>query len=184
MSDQETIPFMPFHAINEFMRDDYRIDVIRTVLSAQSQLPSEQNEALKSLTRRLVQVPGFRNSAKAPVAKRIKPTVDAFTKSPHLAAVILSAWAEIHPQLRDQVFTLLSERGWEVFPTDANRLEMPGFIPVWPSGEDFDSLSKAYHEKFTDPTAENDDISLMVVWIGMRLPYDSDSEVDNDESGE
>ena len=31
MSD-ETLEYLPFHAINEFMRDDYRLEVVRSTI--------------------------------------------------------------------------------------------------------------------------------------------------------
>ena len=74
-----------------------------------------------------MQTPGFRNSAKAPVAKRVKPTAEAFTKSPHLVAAILSAWAAANVEFRQRVYDLLTERGWELLPVDADRAQLPGF---------------------------------------------------------
>src|SRR5512139_2956500 len=99
MEDQTT-QFLPFHAINEFMRSDYRLEVVRVTLNSLSVLPESFRLPIEQMTRMLVQVPGFRNSAKAPLGRRIKPTTDAFEKSPHLVAAILFAWAEVHADLR------------------------------------------------------------------------------------
>lgn len=181
MTDEETTQFLPFHAINEFMRDDYRLEVVRSALAALPTLPDKTREQLDLLTRRLVQVPGFRNSAKAPASKRVRPTAEAFTKSPFMVAAVLSAWAQVHVELRQQVYDLLVEREWEILPADADRSQLPGFFPYWPSDDDFDTLAAAFKQKYPDATAGADDISLMIVWLSASLPYDHDHDHDHDE---
>jgi hypothetical protein len=170
--------FLPFHAVNQFMRDDYRLEVIKSVLIALPSLPEEQQASIERLTKKIVRVPGFRNSAKAPVSIRAKPTADAYEKSPQLVVAILSAWAAIHPELRQMVYDLLISRGWEILPIEAERAKLPGFIPTWPKGEDFDTLNNAFVEAFPNAQIENDNVSLMVVWLSVRLPYKTENEVD------
>lgn len=181
MTEEEMTEFLPFHAINEFMRDAYRLEVIRTALGALPQLSPERRAALDAVTRSLVQVPGFRNSAKAPVAKRIRPTADAFTKSPHLVAAILAAWADARVELRQQVFDLLTERGWELLPVDADRAQLPGFFTHWPKDEDFEKINAAFAEKYPEAGASSDDVSLMVVWLAVSLPYHFDDDEEEPE---
>ncbi len=177
MDDREA-RFLPFNAINEFMRDDYRLTVVREVLNSMANLPEEQRAVLEQITRRAVKVPGFRNSTKAPVALRLRATVDAFTKSAPLVAVILLAWGDLHPELRQKVYDMLQERGWGTFPPEADRTQMPGFMVTWPKGEDFDTLVAVFKEKYPGDETNSDDISLMVVWVSLRLPYEM---VDEDE---
>ena len=169
--ENQTTQFLPFHAINEFMRPDYRLEVVRVTLASLTDLPEDFRLPIDQITRAIVQVPGFRNSAKAPLNKRVKPTSEAFEKSPHLVAVILNAWAEAHPTLRQQVYDLLFERGWELLPPPADRTQLPGFIITWPNGESFEILTQAFSEKYPDAKVSNDDISLMIVWLSVRLPY-------------
>jgi hypothetical protein len=171
--------FLPFHAINEFMREDYRQSVVRSVLHAMSQLPSETRAAIEKQTKRSVKVPGFRNSTLAPAGVRVAPTASAFQKYPDMVGAILSGWAEIHSDLRQQVFELLTERGWELLPAEANRARLPGFQIHWPKGEDFDAITKAFTERYPQATVSADDISLMTVWLGDRLPY----QVEGEEEG-
>ena len=168
--------FLPFHAINEFMRDDYRSSVIRFTLNALSILPAEYRNPVEQLTKRNVQVPGFRISTKAPIQLRLKPTTDAFLKSPQMAAAILSAWAEAHTNLRSQVHELLVTRGWDIPPIEAERTRLPGFVPDWPKEEDFEKLTHAFKEIYPATEANDDDISLMVIWVSGRLPYQSPLE--------
>jgi hypothetical protein len=170
-NDDRKVSFLPFHAINEFMTPEYRLEVVRSALTALPGLPEKFNQPINKLTSRLVKIPGFRHSLKAPIPLRIKPTSDAFEKSPDLVASILSAWAEAHAGLREKVFSLLESRQWEILPVDAERARLPGFITVWPHGENFDVLNQAFREMFTDTNVSDNDVSLMVVWISGRLPY-------------
>ena len=174
--------FLPFHAINEFMRDDYRLAVVRAVLHAMPQLPPEFREAIEKLTKRIVKVPGFRNSTLAPAGIRITPTANAFEKNPEMAGAILAAWVETQSELRQQVFDLLIERGWELLPIDVNRAKLPGFMVHWPKGEDFEAIHKAFSEKHPQGTVNTDDISLMTVWLGDRLPYKVEDEEEEQEN--
>jgi hypothetical protein len=169
--DQEKAQFLPFHAINEFMRPDFRLEVVRSTLYALPNLPEGFRPPIDRLTRKVIQVPGFRNSVKAPTALKVKPTAEAFEKSSDLVAAVLSAWAEAHPELRQQVYDLLVSRDWKVLPLEADRTKIPGFLTRWPKGEDFDVLNNAYIEKYPGSQTSSDQVSLMVVWISGRLPY-------------
>jgi hypothetical protein len=175
MNDQKA-SFLPFHALSEFMRDDYRLEIVRTTLSALPGLPPEFNAPIERWTKKVVQVPGFRNSAKAPSALRVRPTAEAFGKSHDLAAAILSAWAALHPDLRQRVFDLLSSRNWELLPVDTDRSKLPGFFTRWPKGEDFEVLNDAYTTAYPDLHDSTDDVSLMTVWVSARLPYELEED--------
>jgi len=181
MSDKKQ-EFLPFHAINEFMRDDYRLAVVRATLHGEGQLPAEFREAIDKQTKRNVKVPGFRNSTLAPAGVRVTPTANAFEKSPDLAGAILAAWAETQTELRQQVFDLLTERGWELLPMDVNRAKLPGFLIHWPKGEDFEAINKAFAEKYPQSPVNADDISLMTVWLGDRLPFKVEGEDEEQEN--
>ena len=175
--------FLPFHAINEFMREDYRLTVIRGVLHALNQLPPDYRQAIEKQTKRSVKVPGFRNSTLAPAGVRVAPTSSAFQKYPDMVGAILAAWVELHTDLRQQVYELLTERGWDLLPPEANRAKLPGFMIHWPKGEDFEAINKAFKEKYPQESVSNDDISLMTVWLADRLPYKVEGE-DEDETEE
>jgi hypothetical protein len=183
--EEKQVAFLPFHALNEFMRDDYRLTVIRTALKGLPNLPENFREPVEQLTRRVVRVPGFRNSQKAPAALKVKPIADAFEKNPELVAAILAAWSEVQSELRGKVYDLLKDRGWEILPAEADRTVLPGFLTVWPRGEDFEVLNDAFAEKYPGTESSSDDVSLMVVWLSGRLPYQiegSDEEEDDEKS--
>ncbi len=112
---------------------------------------------------------------------------------------------ELQPELREQVYSLLKSRNWQVFPETEeidfssisldtikewpifpirmNRTKLPGFFTHWPKGEDFEILYKNFSEIYPDSDAGIDRVSLMVVWLSMRLPFqvDSDAEIPVEE---
>ena len=181
-TEEKKVAFLPYHAINEFMLDDYRLKVIRGVLQALPDLPENLRLPVEELTRRLVRVPGFRNSLKAPAPLKAKPMVEAFEKSPQLVAAILAAWAETQLELRQKVYDLLIARGWEILPPEANRTALPGFLTKWPKGDNFEILNEAFKEMYPGTEAASDDVSLMVVWLSGRLPYQFEEEEGDAES--
>ena len=199
MTDQEhthETQFYPFHAINEFMRNDYRVNLIRTALNTLPELPARFRQPIDRMTKQIVKVPGFRNPEKAPTAVKVLPIAKAFDKSPDLVAAILSAWAEAKAELRTQVYELLKGRGWKMFPTEftleglspdaikewailpveVDRTQLPGFISLWPKDNDFEALYKAFTEMYPDANEGIDNVGLMVVWLSMRLPIDMEGQ--------
>lgn len=199
----ETTQFLPFHAINEFMRPDFRLAIIRETLTSQDTLPESLSNELNQKIKKHVNVPGFRNSDKAPGLVKVLPTSKAFEKHPDLVAALLACWVEIHSDLREQVYQLLRERSWKmldegagidlddlslelikewpVLPLKVNRARLPGFFTSWPTNNDFEILYKHYAELHPDSPESLDKVSLMAVWVSMRLPYHV-AELDATES--
>jgi hypothetical protein len=195
----ENTEFLPFHAINEYMRPDFRLKVIRESLNAQATLEEHLSSDLNHKIKKYVTVPGFRSSDKAPALVKVLPTSKAFEKNPDLVAVILSCWAEIQSKLREQAYALLVQRKWPIFPENEeiaptasipdtikewpvfpitmDRTKLPGFYIHWPKGEDFEALYKTFSELYPDTDASIDKVSLMVVWLSMRLPFQVDYEL-------
>jgi len=178
MNKDKELSFFPYHAINEFMTDEYRESVIRSVLLARATLPDEYNNNIDRTIKKSVTIPGFRNSAKAPAQLRVKPTIDSFQKNPALVAAILAAWAELQAPLRQEVYDLLISRGWELLPVEADRTIFPGFLTKWPKGEEFETLYQAFTASYTGTAPEMNDVSLMVVWLSGRLPYEFEDKGD------
>jgi hypothetical protein len=170
--DEKKVSFLPFHAINEFMTPEYRLMVVRSTLEALPDLAETFRAPVDRLTRKYVQVTGFRNSLKAPLALKVRPLAAAYEKNPELVAAVISAWAEAHNELRSRVYDLLKSRNWEILPADTDRAKLPGFLTKWPKGEDFAKLNQAYAEMYPQNPTPSDDVSLMVVWLSGRLPYE------------
>jgi len=181
---EDEVAFLPYHAINEFMLDDYRHQVVSKALQVLPELPEELRAGLETQIRQVVRVPGFRNSLKAPTPLKVKPTEKAFEKNPELVSLIIAAWAHAHPDLRQQVFDLLTGRGWELLPVEADRWKLPGWLTVWPKGQDFDVLYEAFREAHPESEAEKNDVSLMAVWLSGRLPYHVEGEEEEEEEWE
>jgi hypothetical protein len=172
MSDEKKVQVLPFHAVNEFMRDDYRTSVITEVLSNLEKIDKEAGIRINRLFSKGVQIPGFRNSSLAPLVVKIKHAHTIFEKSAEFVAIILNSWSLLHIPLQQQVWKLIDDRNWKPLPLEVDRSLLPGFQVDWPKGDTFEVLIKAL--KVIDPaTTESDDnISLMTVWVGNRLPYD------------
>jgi hypothetical protein len=154
------------------MTNEYRLMVVRSTLEALPNLSESFRVPIDRLTRKIVQVMGFRNSLKAPMALKVRPMASAFEKNPELVAAVISAWAESHNELRQMVYDLLKSRNWEILPPDTDRTKLPGFLTKWPRGEDFTTLNQAFGEMYPQNPTPSDDVSLMVVWLSGRLPYE------------
>lgn len=184
MNDKQ-VQFLPFHGINEFMLNDYRLHVIQTVFGHVDQLPGERRSALNGLVKRHLQVPGFRNSTQAPAGIKARAAVSMFEKRPDFAGQILQGWSELNPELRQKVYAFLKAREWDVLPPEADRTKLPGFITEWPEGQDYDVLGNAFAEMFPDFKPEENDLRLMIVWVANRLPYgmyDDEEEEEGEEA--
>ena len=92
MENEKSIQFLPFHAINEFMLPEYRLQVIGSVFQNVDQLPSEHQRAIHRIQKKYLKIPGFRNSSLAPTPIKIRNAVTAFEKSSEFVAELLSAW--------------------------------------------------------------------------------------------
>jgi len=177
MTDQteqnnETAEYLPFNAINEFMRDDYRLTVLNEVITHLDRVQPGPRKMIAALISQRVKIPGFRNSNLAPAAMKAKNTATLFQQSAEFSASIIEAWSSLHPQLKETVFSLLTEKAWELAPLEVDRSRLPGFQVHWPKDDTFEVLDKAVRERMPGTNESDDDISLMVVWIGNRLPYD------------
>jgi hypothetical protein len=170
--DDKQAEFFPYHAINEYMLNDYRLQVIQTVFSQFDRLPGQRRSQINGLIKRHVQVPGFRNSAQAPAGVKARSSVTVFERNPDFAAQVLQGWSELNPDLRQKVYDFLKAREWEILPADADRTKLPGFLTHWPEGQDYDVLGEAFSEMYPGFSPEQNDLRLMIVWLAGRLPYD------------
>lgn len=176
--EKSKMEFIPFHAINEFMRIDYRMIFLRNTLLALPDLDPKTQAHLNKLTKKHVNVPGFRNSAKAPASVKAVSMVKAFEKQPKLAAAVLAAWAEANAELRQQIFEILTGLDWKLLPPEANRTRLPGFLTEWPEEDDYEKIYDLFTEAYPDSEYGIDDVSLMAVWLALRLPVDKVSKTE------
>lgn len=172
MSEQQQTQFFHFHTINEFMLPDYRQQVLTQVITNLENLPLDLSSRLNGQIRRLVKVPGFRNSSLAPALVKVRGSIQAFEQSPQFTAAVLAGWCAMNGELARQTFDFLAARGWKLLPLEADRTKLPGFLTRWPKEEQFDVLDEAFRVQYPDTPYSNNDISLMVVWLSTRLPYE------------
>jgi hypothetical protein len=174
MSDQNQVQFVAFSAINQFMLDDYRQQVIHLVLSSLDQLSPERRAQITNQVKRNIKLHGFRNSAAAPLAIKVKGGIGAFERHNDFVAQFLMAWSELHIELRQHIYDLLVERGWEVLPPDTDRTKLPGFLVNWKKEETYDILDAAFAQKYPEAKEHEYDVRLMIVWVSGRLPFEMD----------
>ena len=139
-SDNSKIQFIPFSAINEFMRPDYRMIFLRSTMLALPNLSQKTQSSINKLTKRHVKVPGFRNSIKAPASVKAVSMIKPFEKEPKLVAAVITGWAESNLDLRQQVFDILSNLNWKLLPMEADRTRLPGFLTQWPEEDDYEKI--------------------------------------------
>jgi len=180
--EDKKVKFIPFHAINEFMLDQFRDNVIREVFSGFDQLHSNQRGAINNLVKKSVTIPGFRNSGQAPAMMKARHSQMAFERNADFCSQILAAWAFLKPDLANQVHELLKERSWEILPVEADRTKLPGFLTSWPESENYDTIGEAFKLRNPETQVGDDDLRLMAVWISGRLPMDNESaEAENQD---
>ena len=172
IEEKPKLEFIPFNAINEFMRTDYRMILLRNTMLALPELSPKTQASINKLTKKHVKVPGFRNSAKAPASVKAVSMVKPFEKQPKLVSAVISAWAESNSEMRQQVFRLLSGFGWKLLPVEADRTRLPGFLAQWPEEHDFEVIYDGITESYQDSEYGIDDVSLMAVWLSVRLPIE------------
>lgn len=179
--DDKQVQFLPFNAINEFMLPDFRLQVLQTVFTGLDKLPNDRKSAINNVVKRHVQVQGFRNSLLAPARVKARNSVTIFERNKDFAGHVLQGWSELHAELAQKVYDFLKTREWEVLPPDTDRTKVPGFLVVWPEGQDYDVLGKAYTDMYPDDKPEDNDLRLMIVWIAGRLPYGMYGDEDEEE---
>ncbi|MEJ5314026.1 MAG: hypothetical protein WHS45_06555 [Anaerolinea sp.] len=173
MSEQEHVRYLPFHAINEFMVDEYREKVIRFVFENLGGVNAARKNAILSIFKKQVKIPGFRDSSLAPLPLKIRHGETLFERNPEFVAQVLQAWAELHGDLREKVFQMLTSRGWKnLLPPETDRSKLPGFQVEWPKSETYEVLDQSFAEQNPDLEIPNDDVRLMAVWLVNALPYE------------
>ena len=170
--DEKYVEYLPFNAVNEFMRDDYRSVILSEVMARFESIPEESKKDLSRLISKFIKIPGFRNSTMAPAAMKARNAVSLFQKSGAFAGIVMESWTTLHPELKSVIWTVLSEKGWEPLPVEANRTKLPGFQIHWPKTDTFEVLQEETKKANPSLTETDDDFSLMAVWVGNRLPYD------------
>jgi hypothetical protein len=171
MTNNKKAQLLPFHAINEFMRDDFRNQLLQEVFSEADKLEKDQVVRINRLFSKGVQISGFRNSSLAPIAFKVRHANGLFEKSPEFVSIIVNCWSKLHQPLKEATWQLLENRNWRPLPLDVDRSLLSGFMLNWPKEDTFETLIHAFREKTQEIVESDDNISLMIVWVGNKLPY-------------
>lgn len=174
-----TARFLPWVVLNQFMIDSYRIEVVRTAMTAMGKLGGKHKATVERMIRKHAKVPGFRNAAKAPMQVRIQPAANVFKAESDMTAAILALWADANSELRGAMGVWLKARGWKTLPAALDRTVLPGWLPTWPENEDLQDLGQAFIDE-TEADVELYDACLMLCIVSGRLPVDFPSD---DEDG-
>lgn len=164
--------YLPFHAVNEFMRDDFKLMILQEILSNLETCSQQNRSRINKLISKGVKLQGFRNASLAPVAIKARGSISLFEKSPEFVSAVLECWSSFHPDLKKGMHQVLAGRGWELLPYENDRSELPGFQVEWPKIDSFEELVKSTRDSIPTCKESDDEISLMAVWLGNRLPYD------------
>ena len=170
------IEFLPFNAINEFMRTDYRMILLRSTMLALPNMSQKTQSTINKLTKKHVKVPGFRNSNKAPASVKAVSMIKPFEKEPKLVAAVIAGWTEANQDLSQQVFEILSNLNWKLLPMEADRTHLPGFLTQWPEEDDYEKIYDDFAKIYPESDYGIDDVSLMAVWLSLRLPVNKVSK--------
>lgn len=171
MTNTESTGYYPYNVINDFMRDDYRLIVLTEVFTNLEKVSPEHKMHIGRLILKGIQVQGFRNSNLAPAGLKAKKSADLFERSPEFAALIMETWSRLHPELRVVTGRMLADRNWTVQADSLDLSGLPGFQADWPKDDNFQVLIDKAREFLPAMNESDDDISLMAVWVGNRLPY-------------
>ncbi len=171
MSEEKKIQYLPFHAVNEFMRDDYRLAVLHEVFAGIDKCQPMQKQLIMRLFSKNVTIQGFRNSSLAPLAMKVKNSPSLFERSAEFSGTVMECWSNLHPELKEAMVDLLAEKGWNPQPVTLDRSLLPGFQTDWPKADTFENLISGIKEAHAGMEESDDNISLMAVWVGNKLPY-------------
>ena len=112
IEEKQQIEYLPFNAINEFMRDDYRLAILSEIFTNFEKLSSAQRSHIGKFVSKYATIQGFRNANLAPVGRKAKACVTLFERSSEFAAEIVDSWVSLHNDLAETVFSLLTEKKW------------------------------------------------------------------------
>ena len=147
-----------------FLPDEFRLAVVKDALGARRTNPGALRDRLDSRLRTTLQLPGFRDAAKAPPGQLAVPVLKAIQRGDDgIAAAILNLWALANAPLHDAALAVLRDAGVP-HGTESVRADFGG---SWSFGEWLE-LRDAFENRHpdTDPHAAG----LMLAVAADRLP--------------
>ncbi|MFB3819605.1 MAG: hypothetical protein ACE147_18265 [Candidatus Methylomirabilales bacterium] len=154
---------LPFVAINACLRDDFIQRVISRALEA---LPGSSEPCAAGLARALasLQIPGFRQFARAPRGLQARAAVSRFRASSEFVGCVLGLWLAGRGALAAEVERFLE--GQQV-PRERIRVEDGRFRGSW-SLDEVLRLADLFRKEHAE--ADRDDVALLLCCLTSRAP--------------
>jgi len=170
MSAKEEI-YLPFKAVNVYMQPDYRKSVVEYLLTHIKKLKANDKARLIAAIKKYVKVNGFRNPTLAPLSLKVNAYTQAFEKESSLVRITLELWVLLQKKLQTNVKSFLQTKKWKCLSMDREILDdEEAFLPKWPKSQTSEKVFKAFKKVFPDFKTNQDDVSLMTIWISGHLP--------------
>ena len=145
----------PIQALDNMMREDYREAVVKVVLEQHDRVSAGTKRQLRQVLRQNVEINGFRDLFRAPVTRRLQPTLEMFRKSPRVLEAVIVTWVEIHQDLHSRACAFLNQHDIPIEPWPEGSSSSAGFcLP-----EEAKDLIDEFRSQF--PDSVYDDTYLM-----------------------
>ena len=167
MPDSE---YLPYKAINVFIERDYLEKIIKEILESVEKLPRGEQAKFSAFFRNNVNILGFRNPIRAPLALQINAYAAAFEDDGDVIPYTLTTWARVNPELAEKVQSWLEAEGWKGLTAERTLEDSNGFISDWPEELTFDALVEKFNSAHPDHQYDRNDLILMVLWVSGNLP--------------
>jgi hypothetical protein len=156
-------------ASQDWLGDDYASSVVKQVLDARDQIPSETRRALAAAIRSSgVRVPGaqfqHKDVEEAPTHHLQSPVLRKMHSSDELTEAVLRAWAGIRSDLYESVVQHLQWNDEPTYGPDRREMSFRGF---W----DARDWQTNYNQFLADRTGfDHKDVGLMLWYVSGKLP--------------
>lgn len=180
-SGRSGVPISALFAMEHTVGAEARAAVVTRVLGEFRKLPERTKSALRAAVNEAITLNagGFRRgqagrALEGPYTLLQQPMEGTIRFSDKLAAVVLRAWAESHPQLRAAAAHHLESRGLETGGPD---LAENRFCSFWPPKQ-WETERDTFAE--SQDQYSPDDAALMLCYVSGRMPFAESADASSD----
>lgn len=163
---------LPYKAINVYMEQDYLESVVKSAITGVKKLSKQDQIDFSQFMKKHVNVLGFRDPSRAPVSLQVRALAKVFEEKDEVIPFVLSTWVKVNKKFVKPVRTWLEAEGFKDLQTEREFEEESGFVADWPKKLSFDQLAKKFKKDNPDIKINQDDLTLMVLWMTGQLPND------------
>lgn len=163
--------YRPLIALNVYLNQDFRREILSTVVESRSILSDRQRRQLLEAIKENVRISGFRNPIMAPETLLVRNMIAPFEQDSRFVKVILEAWALINDSLQPAIIETIKS-----FPFKENdqKPSYPNpdnaFLVGWPEGLTYEMLAEEVNKRVDGKHGSLDEIALLTIWISGCLP--------------